>query len=231
MKADRRAQSTRPRGMSLANSLREAKGGACPEWCLVKPTLASPIFFLRWVNTDEHEFYSEHFSQGFPYPSAIRACPPFLRSYVWKNIWWGIGFPTAILGPAFIRAWRLSLETSIRRFLPDNDNVFCLYNNFVRRIEVSREPLIIGVLAGTTFFIFRILATWDVFGTLYQSRILLFMLFFHPFGLGYMAGTIWLLLSFGVLINRISLELETRQKEWVHSRKKVFAKMVGTPQR
>ena len=30
MKADRRAQSARPRGMSLANSLREAKGGACP---------------------------------------------------------------------------------------------------------------------------------------------------------------------------------------------------------
>ena len=30
MKADRRAQSARPRGMSLANSVREAKGGACP---------------------------------------------------------------------------------------------------------------------------------------------------------------------------------------------------------
>ena len=30
MEADRRAQSARPRGMSLANSLREAKGGACP---------------------------------------------------------------------------------------------------------------------------------------------------------------------------------------------------------
>ena len=30
MKADRRAQSARPQGMSLANSLREAKGGACP---------------------------------------------------------------------------------------------------------------------------------------------------------------------------------------------------------
>ena len=62
VKADRRAQSARLRGMSLANSLREANGGACPEWCLVKPTLASPIFFLQWVNTDEHEFYSEHFS-------------------------------------------------------------------------------------------------------------------------------------------------------------------------
>ena len=67
MKADRRAQDDRLRGMSLANLHREAKGGACPEWCLVKPTLASPIFFLRWVNTDEHEFYSEHFSQEFPY--------------------------------------------------------------------------------------------------------------------------------------------------------------------
>ena len=30
MKEDRRAQSARPRGMSLANSLREAKGSACP---------------------------------------------------------------------------------------------------------------------------------------------------------------------------------------------------------
>ena len=30
LKADRWAQSARPRGMSLANSLREAKGGACP---------------------------------------------------------------------------------------------------------------------------------------------------------------------------------------------------------
>ena len=42
MKADRRAQSARPRGMSLANSLREAKGGACP------PFLRSyaPLTFL-----------------------------------------------------------------------------------------------------------------------------------------------------------------------------------------
>ena len=30
MKADRRAQGARPRGMSLASLLREAKGGACP---------------------------------------------------------------------------------------------------------------------------------------------------------------------------------------------------------
>ena len=30
MKADQRAQSARPQGMSLANLLREAKGGACP---------------------------------------------------------------------------------------------------------------------------------------------------------------------------------------------------------
>jgi len=51
------------------------KGGT-REWCLVKPTLASPIFFLRWVNTDEHEFYSEHFSQEFPYLSAIRGTRP-----------------------------------------------------------------------------------------------------------------------------------------------------------
>ena len=57
MKADWKAQSARPREMSLANLLREAKGGACPEWCLVKPTLASPIFFLRWVNTDEPHIY------------------------------------------------------------------------------------------------------------------------------------------------------------------------------
>ena len=40
MKADRRAQSARPRGMSLANSLREAKGGACP------PFLRSYLTFL-----------------------------------------------------------------------------------------------------------------------------------------------------------------------------------------
>ena len=30
MKAERRAKSARPRGVSLANLLREAKGGACP---------------------------------------------------------------------------------------------------------------------------------------------------------------------------------------------------------
>jgi len=30
MRAHRRAQSARPQGMSLANLLREAKGGACP---------------------------------------------------------------------------------------------------------------------------------------------------------------------------------------------------------
>jgi len=53
-----------------------SKKGGTREWCLVKPTLASPIFFLRWVNTDEHEFYSEHFSQEFPYLSAIRGTRP-----------------------------------------------------------------------------------------------------------------------------------------------------------
>ena len=40
MKADRRAQSARPQGMSLANSLREAKGGACP------PFLRSYLNFI-----------------------------------------------------------------------------------------------------------------------------------------------------------------------------------------
>ena len=53
-----------------------SKKGGTREWCLVKPTLASPIFFLRWVNTDEHEFYSEHFSQEFPYLSTIRGTRP-----------------------------------------------------------------------------------------------------------------------------------------------------------
>jgi len=37
MRAHRRAQSARPQGMSLANLLREAKGGACPEWHKDKP--------------------------------------------------------------------------------------------------------------------------------------------------------------------------------------------------
>ena len=79
MKADRRAQSARPRGMSLANSLREAKGDACPEWCLVKPTLASPIFFLRWVNTDEHEFYSEDFFSRISLSKCHSRVPPFFE--------------------------------------------------------------------------------------------------------------------------------------------------------
>jgi len=52
MKEDRRAQSARPRGMSLANSLREAKGGACP------PFLRSYLDVL-----------SEFLIELFPYPS------------------------------------------------------------------------------------------------------------------------------------------------------------------
>ena len=40
MKADWRAQSARPREMSLANLLREAKGGACPECHKVNTTTA-----------------------------------------------------------------------------------------------------------------------------------------------------------------------------------------------
>ena len=39
MRAHGRAQGDRPRGMSLANLLREAKGGACPEWRLDKEIL------------------------------------------------------------------------------------------------------------------------------------------------------------------------------------------------
>ena len=39
MRAHRRAQSARPRGMSLANLLREAKGAPCPEWHLDKEIL------------------------------------------------------------------------------------------------------------------------------------------------------------------------------------------------
>ena len=33
------AKHPKPQGMSLANLLREAKGGACPEWCLDKEIL------------------------------------------------------------------------------------------------------------------------------------------------------------------------------------------------
>jgi len=39
VKADRRAQRARPQGVSLANLLREAKGGVCPEWHLDKEIL------------------------------------------------------------------------------------------------------------------------------------------------------------------------------------------------
>ena len=44
VKADRRAQSARPpRGTSLANSLREAKGGACPPF--LRSYDASPVLY------------------------------------------------------------------------------------------------------------------------------------------------------------------------------------------
>ena len=39
MKAGRRAQSARPRGVRHANSLRVPRGGACPEWHLDKEIL------------------------------------------------------------------------------------------------------------------------------------------------------------------------------------------------
>jgi len=77
MRAHRRAQSARPQGMSLANLLREAKGGACPEWHKVKP------------NFDFSDDFKSEFIHVYPcknsflvaYLCAIRACPPLLRSY------------------------------------------------------------------------------------------------------------------------------------------------------
>ena len=55
MKADRRAQSARPREMSLADSLREAKGGACP------PFLRSYNKFLITVSGSVSPIFSGAF--------------------------------------------------------------------------------------------------------------------------------------------------------------------------
>lgn len=131
----------------------------------------------------------------------------------WKNIWWGIGFPAAILGPAFIRARRLSLETAIRRFLADDGRITDVYNRFVHRIEIDREPLVVGAIAGVCFFLFRVASAWEVLPTLYGTWFMRLLLVFHPCGLGYMAATVWYLLAFGLLINRVSQELESRQRD------------------
>jgi len=61
MKADRRAQSARPRGMSLANSLREAKGGACPPFLRSYSKLSVKTFLTHGRNHDTIEFEKQDF--------------------------------------------------------------------------------------------------------------------------------------------------------------------------
>jgi len=131
----------------------------------------------------------------------------------WKQVWWGMGFPVAILGPAFLRGRRLALHDIIRQFLATDPPIQELYNLFVRRVEDDREPLIVGLLAGFAFLIFRVAASWEVFDTVYATWFMRLMLVFHPFGLGYTAATVWHLLRFGLFINQVSRELETRQRE------------------
>jgi len=69
-RADRRARRPRPRGMSLANSLREAKGGACPP-------------FLRRYRFSYHLNIPGGRTRA---DRRARRPPPFLRRYRFSSL-------------------------------------------------------------------------------------------------------------------------------------------------
>jgi len=119
--------------------------GGTREWCLVKPTLASPIFFLRWVNTDEHEFYSEHFSQEFPYLSAIRGTrPPPLREVNSRGSSPAVGRSHA--SPGLLRWHPLNIISEIAFSSSEDTKPGFLGNSLA---EGTLRPLMAGLLTGT----------------------------------------------------------------------------------
>ena len=83
MRAHRRAQSARPQGMSLANLLPEAKGGACPEWHLDKEILEKNGNFSITRGRQMNENVSQSFGLGFENGNSRKnhPCPALLRSY------------------------------------------------------------------------------------------------------------------------------------------------------
>lgn len=69
----------------------------------------------------------------------------------------------------------------------------------------------VGFLAGTGFVLFRSLVSWDLIPYSHElSRLVLVLV--GGIGFGLMARTLWLFLSFGYLITRMSQELEIRQE-------------------
>ncbi len=123
-----------------------------------------------------------------------------------RNLWWIFAFPLGVIGPAFIRARRLTLEAALR-LLPQSDSPMNeLVHRFVERHENGWDPAIVGIVSALAFGTFRIAASWDVREILYSWPFIMHTAFLIV-GIGCMAHTIWLILYFGRLINAITLRL------------------------
>ncbi len=130
-----------------------------------------------------------------------------------SNLWWGFGFTVSMLGGAFIKARRVALGGILERFVPNGPGFTGEYQSYIARIEMGWNPAIVGILTSFSAFAFSIMASWEVLHTLVTQTPYLFILTIRAIGIGFMAKSILLILSFGSLNNRLSLEMENTQKE------------------
>ncbi|MBF0503065.1 MAG: hypothetical protein HQM09_23255 [Candidatus Riflebacteria bacterium] len=128
-----------------------------------------------------------------------------------NNLWWVFAFPVAIVGPAFFRARREALSAVITRLSSPDSRLTGLANEFTARFENGVSSIRVGVLTTCILFFMRLCVIWDMPILLY-NRSLHLLTFIYCVGIGLLAQTIWIMLEYGVFINRLCIELEITQK-------------------
>jgi len=115
-----------------------------------------------------------------------------------------------MLGPSFVKARSLALKNILERFTRDEPGFRKMYQEFVDSQEHGPRPILAGMAAAAFFLAFRITVSWSFIPYTFETtRLVITML--GAVAVGLFVKTIWLLLTFGFLVSRMSLEFEKLQ--------------------
>ncbi len=127
-----------------------------------------------------------------------------------RNLWWVFTFTMGALGRPFILSRRQALGRLLNNFAAQEPSFSKMFDEFVESEDRRHEPEIVGALGGGAFLVFRLAVSWEVLH-LIGTPAFWFSSFFFSFGLGLFSRAVWMFLTFGRLVNRMSMELERIQ--------------------
>lgn len=128
------------------------------------------------------------------------------------NIWWVICFPLSVPARAFVKARRRELSHCLERFLPPDSGLFGSIREFIVRNEEGWDPAIVGLLTGGFFGAFRLAVTFDIWSAFFTTGNV-FVLLLQVMGLVFIGRGIWSILSYGMLMNRLSRDFSGEAKK------------------